>query len=315
MKTPIALIIFNRPKQTRQVFESIRLIKPEKLYVIADGHRTKDEQSLCDETRAIIETIDWRCDLKKKYSDKNLGCGINESKGLDWVFDQEDQAIILEDDCLPHPSFFPFCEELLERYKNNNAIMHISGNFFQHKNNKFKDRNSYYGSVLPHVWGWATWKRAWKKYDYDLTQWPEEKQKQTLAPWFKNPAAYEYWSGIWDQYYTEKINNYDARWVFACMINKAICINPTVNLISNIGFDESATHTKIPDESANIPTKEMHFPLIHPDKLAINYQADEFTFRKNFGIDEKIRHRIIRPVKNKFPKLYWTLRNAFNKKK
>jgi len=246
---------------------------------------------------------------QKKYSEKNLGCGVNESEGLDWVFEQEDQAIILEDDCLPHPSFFPFCTELLERYKNDEKIMHISGNFFQQKNQKFKEKNSYYGSILPHVWGWATWRRAWKKYDYGLVNWPEVKQNQTLAPWFKNPAAYEYWASVWDQYYKEKVNNYDARWVFACMINKGICINPTVNLITNIGFDESATHTKVPDESANIPTEEIIFPIIHPAKITINFQADAFTFRKNFGIDEKIHHQILRPIKNMFPKSYWKLRN------
>ncbi len=313
MKTPVAFIIFNRPKQTKLVIDALRLIKPEKIYVVADGPRNRDEQSKCDEARAIIETIDWKCEVLKKYSVENLGCGVSVSHGLDWVFDNEEMAIILEDDCLPNPSFFPFCEKLLEKYKDDERIMHVSGNFFQHKNRKFNDQNSYYGSILPHVWGWATWKRAWKKYDYNLIKWPEIRKGGDLISWFNNSSAYEYWSSIWNEYYTKKINNWDARWAFACMINKAICINPTVNLITNIGFDESATHTKTLDESANIPTKIMEFPLIHPEKLLIDRQADAFTFRKNFGIDEKLQHRILRPIKDQFPNLYWKIRNYLKK--
>lgn len=313
MKTPITFIIFNRPKQTKAVIDALRHIKPEKLYVVADGPRNPEEQTACEAARAIIDTIDWNCEVKKKYSDINLGCGFNESRGLDWVFAQEEITIILEDDCLPHPSFFPFCTELLEKYKDDKRVMHISGNFFNQKNKKFKDRNSYFASILPHVWGWATWKRAWHKYDYELTQWPKEKEDGTLIPWFDNPAGYEYWSMVWDQYRKDRVNNYDARWVFTCMINKGICLNPTVNLITNIGFDELATHTKIPDESANIPTVEMRFPLKHPENLKINRQADAFVYRQNFGVDEKILHRALRPIKNHFPKTYWKVRNLFQK--
>lgn len=313
MNTPIALIIFNRPKQTKEVFETLRKIKPTKLYVIADGPRHENERDACEKARAIIDTIDWECDLKKKYSDKNLGCGINESKGLDWVFENEETAIILEDDCLPDDTFFRFCTELLEKYKDDKSVMHISGNFFQQKNKNFRDNHSYYASILPHVWGWATWRRAWQKYDYNLTSWPQTKKDGSLIPWFNNPAAYEYWSGIWDEYKTYEVNNYDARWVFACMINHAICINPTVNLITNIGFDESATHTKTPDDSANIPTTPMQFPLNHPASLNINYKADKYTFRKNFGVDEKLIYRIVRPIKTRFPKQYRALKRLFRK--
>lgn len=313
MKTPVLLVIFNRPRQTKEIFERLRSIKPSKLYVVADGPRTDDEKVACDSARSIIDTIDWKCDLKKKYSEFNLGCGINESCGIDWVFQQEEEAIILEDDCLPHPSFFRFCTELLEKYRHDEKIMHISGNFFQQKNRRFHTNSSYYGSTLPHVWGWATWKRAWKKYDYNLNEWPEAREGKILDKWFNNSAAQEYWSMVWNQYYNEKVNNYDARWVFACIINQGICINPTTNLVTNIGFDELATHTKVPDESANIPAYEMKFPLTHPGKLSINYQADMFTLRHNFGVDEKMRHRMLRPIKNTFPKLYWTIRNIFRK--
>ena len=314
MKTPVAFIIFNRPEETQRVFEAIRAAQPETLLVVADGPRTEGERARCEATRAIIDSVNWKCVVKKNYSETNLGCGKRVSSGIDWVFREVDRAIIIEDDCLPHPSFFPFCEELLERYKNDEQIMNISGSFFQQKNRRFVVEASYYSSILPHLWGWATWRRAWKKYDYNLTQWPEAKKEQTLVPIFKNPAAYEYWSHVWDQYRNDKTNNWDSQWFFACVANKGICLNPTVNLVSNIGFGEKATHSKTPNDCANIPTHAMTFPLIHPKKNTINNQADAFMFRQNFGIDKKLHHRILRPFKTAFPKLYWTIRQLFGKK-
>ena len=168
METPIAFFIFRRPETTRRVFEQIRKVKPLKLFVVADGGRNEEEWKKCHAARAVIEAVDWPCEVIKNYADKNFGCKIRISSGLDWVFQNTEKAIILEDDTLPHESFFRFSEELLRHYKDNPKIMHISGVNFQQKNSDFRCSDSYYFSRLPHIWGWATWKRAWKNYDVNF---------------------------------------------------------------------------------------------------------------------------------------------------
>lgn len=304
METPIALVIFNRPEQTKRVVDALRMVKPTLLYVTADGPRTPEEKILCEKTREVIEGIDWPCTVKKQYSDTNLGCGVNESRAFSWIFSEVDRAILLEDDCLPHQTFFKYCEELLEKYKDDARIMSISGNFFQQENKNFTSPYSYYFSSLPHVWGWATWKRAWEKYDYSMSSWPELRKSKKLASWFKYPAMYEYWSNVWDQYYRDNENNWDARWVFACAVNEGISINPCVNLVTNIGFGEDATHSKTFDNTAEIESHPMLFPLLHPPTTGIDYAADEFTLRNNFGVDDKLFYRLVRPIKTHFPRAY-----------
>ena len=178
MKTPVAFIIFNRPDTTKRVFEAIRQAKPPKLFVIADGSRSDrlGEAEKCAATRAIIDGVDWECEILTNYSDVNLGCKIRVSSGLDWVFSEVEEAIILEDDCLPHPSFFAFCEELLEKYRNDSRIMQICGS------NVLKDQvnidDSYYFSKYGPIWGWASWRRAWQEYDVDMKLWAEVKKRK-----------------------------------------------------------------------------------------------------------------------------------------
>jgi len=317
MKTPVLFLIFNRPDTTRRVFAEIRKVKPEKLFIAADGPRPNrpDDMENCRLAREIAQKIDWPCEIKTLFREENLGCGVALSSAISWFFENVEKGIILEDDCLPNPSFFPFCEELLERYKDDERIMEISGNFVQQKNRGFKTKDSYYGSILPFLWGWATWRRAWKKFDFNLTMWPEVKKSKILVPVFKNPAAYERWSGVWDQYRDEKVNNWDAQWVFVCAMNRGICINPTVNLVSNIGFGGDTTHVKAPAGKANVPTHTMTFPLNHPSEIKIDYQADAYTFRHHFGIDKKLHYRLLRPVKTAFPDLYESVRRLLGKNK
>src|SRR5258708_3549575 len=181
--TPILFLIFNRPFPTRRVFAEIRKARPAKLFVAADGPRPDKPEDLetCRETREIIKDIDWPCEVQTLFRDKNLGCGVAVSGAITWFFQNVEQGIILEDDCLPDPSFFPFCTELLERYKDDERILLISGNFLQQKNKKFMVKASYYGTLIPHLWGWASWRRAWAKYDFNLTKWPEVKATKSLA--------------------------------------------------------------------------------------------------------------------------------------
>lgn len=298
MKTPVAFIIFNRYEQTRRVFEMIRKVKPEKLLVISDGPSH-------DKVRAIIDTVDWPCTVLKNYSETNMGCRKRLSSGLTWVFEQVDRAIILEDDCLPNESFFSFCEELLEKYKDDEEVMHISGNFFQKK----PIENSHYFSSIPHIWGWASWRRAWKYYDVDLKDWPNNTSLKEKLP----GAVYEYWSTVWKQYYENKINSWDGQWMYTCLSRNGLCITPTKNLVSNIGFGATGTHTKNKDSIfANMKTDEIEFPLIHPERKILT-KADMFTWKQNFGIDRTWKQIILGNFRRRLPKIYMLFRHVFHR--
>jgi hypothetical protein len=285
MKTPVAFIIFNRPDTTARVFEAIRQAKPPLLLVIADGARASKSGEIekCAATRAIIDGVDWDCEVRTNYSDVNLGCGKRVSSGLDWVFQEVEEAIILEDDCLPHPTFFQFCEELLECYRDDTRIMSIIGNNLQ-MGKSYSD-NSYYFSHYNHVWGWASWRRAWKHYDFRMTNWPKIKDGNFLNSILDRPEALRYWSQIFDQMYKDEIDTWDYQWIFSCWSQNALTVVPEINLISNIGYGADATHTFEICSLANIPVAEMKIPLIHPELMIINSTADRFTDRILYNIN------------------------------
>ena len=278
LKTPVAFIIFKRPDTTQKVFEAIRQAKPPKLLVVADGPRADrtGEAEKCAATRAIIDRVDWNCKVIKNYSEINLGCGKRVSSGLDWVFDQVEEAIILEDDCVPHPTFFHFCEELLERYRYDDRIASISG-----QNVQFGSRRteySYYFSRYPHIWGWASWRRAWQHYDFDMKLWPEIKARNLLRDILQDPEAEKCWSEIFQSIYERRIDTWDFQWTFVCWIHSRLSILPNANLVSNIGFGTESTNTD--DENSryhNLATEAIKFPMKHPPFIIRNAQADKFT--------------------------------------
>jgi tetratricopeptide (TPR) repeat protein len=282
LKTPICLIIFKRPDTTEKVFEAIRQAKPPKLLVIADGPRTNrpGEAEKCAAARAIINRVDWDCEVLTNYSDTNLGCRHRVSSGLDWVFDLVEEAIILEDDCLPHPTFFQFCEELLERYRHDEQVMVIAGNNFQFGRNRTE--YSYYFSRYSHCWGWATWRRAWQHYDNEMKLWPQARYGNLLAEILQNSQAASYWSINFQGVY-EGFNSWAYPWKFACWIHNGLTILPNINLVSNIGFDQEATHTTVINTFANMPTEAISFPLQHPPVVIRNTQADDFTEKIMFS--------------------------------
>ncbi len=282
-KTPILFIIFNRPDTTFQVFKKIKELRPTKLYIVADGARNekKNEDILCSETRKILDLIDWECEVFKNYSDINLGCKKRVSSGIDWFFENEEQGIILEDDCLPDQTFFKFCEEMLEKYKDDDRIGMISGDNFQF--GKIKNEYSYYFSKYSHIWGWATWKRAWAKYDVALSNWPDTKRQKGLDQIFGNKKDAFYWSSIFDDVYNNKIDTWDYQWSYACFTNNYLSIMPSVNLISNIGFgDLQSTHTKRISKFANMVTSPLQFPLNHPVNIVKDIESDNITQRNNY---------------------------------
>jgi hypothetical protein len=282
IETPIAFLIFNRPDTTLKVFKEIEKARPRKLLVVADGPRTykSGEAEQCIATRAIIDQISWDCEVLTNYSEVNLGCRKRISSGLDWIFNTVEEAIILEDDCLPHPTFFRYCEELLEYYRDDQRVMHISGDNFQYGHKRTKD--SYYFSQYTHVWGWASWRRAWQNYDVEMKSWQTVKDGKWLADILKDRESILYWENTFQSVYDGKADSWSNQWLFACWLQSGLSILPNVNLVSNIGFGIDATHTTRKSELANIPTEAMDFPLQHPLLTLRDTQADELTRKAQF---------------------------------
>ena len=293
MNTPVALIIFNRPDTTNQVLAEIAKAKPSKLYVIADGPREDHPEDVekCSAAREVIEGVDWKCEVIKNYSDVNLGCGKRPATGISWVFDHVEEAIILEDDCVPHPTFLRFCEELLERFRYDERIMMIGGrsNLYDQERTQY----SYYFSRLPSCWGWSTWRRAWRHHDMEINLWPSLRDTSWLLDILSDPVEIEFWRNIFDKAYTGagNVNYWDFQWVFTCWAHNGLTILPTKELVSNIGFGEEATHTKsLNDKRANLPVAEMVFPLKHPPYMVRNREADELRF-KYYGPSKRFNQR------------------------
>ncbi len=272
MDTPILFIIFNRPDTTKAVIDALRLAKPAKLYIAADGPRTNKpgEESLCKDTRKIIETIDWPCEITRKYSDQNLGCKRAVSEAITWFFNNVEEGIILEDDCVPYPSFFRYAAELLKKYADNEQIMHINGTTFLTDKDLADPEDSYHFSSIDHVWGWATWRRAWQKYDIDMKHIDALKGRVD-----------QFWIDLFHHVKNKKIDTWDAQWLYSIFTENGLAITPNSNLISNIGFDSRATHTKT--TGAIIPPIEsMDFPLIHPALIKQDVKADQILLKRVF---------------------------------
>jgi hypothetical protein len=299
LRTPVAFIIFNRPETTQRVFEQIAKAKPSKFLVIADGPRENSpgEAERCAAVRSIIDNVDWDCELLTNYSDVNLGCKSRISSGLDWVFDTVEEAIILEDDCLPDPTFFRFCEELLEKYRDDERIAMISGDNFQF--GRRRTEYSYYFSRYPHIWGWASWRRAWKNYDVEMKLWPEIQDGRWLKDLLGDTKSVWYWRYIFEKVYSEKIDTWDYQWTFSCWIQNALTVIPNVNLVSNIGFGTNAEHTKVKNRYAEMETQPMSNPISHPKYILQDSKADSIVQKEMFS-GTSLMLRVIHRYMNKF---------------
>ena len=273
METPILFIIYNRPEPTREVFASIRAMKPKRLFIAADGPRSaqQGEVGCCLAARRVTENIDWPCEIFRKYEEKNLGCRVGVSSAINWFFDNVEQGIILEDDCLPSRSFFYFCEELLARYADEERAMMISGNNFIP--DPIAAKFSYRFSNYAHIWGWATWRRAWQKYDQRMVSYPQFKKENLISNICSNKKEATYWVKLFDRVYDGKIDTWDAQWQYSIFKENGWCVVPKVNLVSNIGFGADATHTKIATAHSRLPILEMG-QLAHPPNIARDVEAD-----------------------------------------
>jgi len=280
LRAPVALLVFNRPDTTLRVFEAIAAAKPPKLLVVADGPRRdrEGEDALCRQARSVVERVDWDCEVLTNFSDENLGCRQRIATGLDWVFGAVEEAVVLEDDCLPHPSFFRFCDEMLDRYRDDERVMGISGDNFQPQR---RTPASYYFSRFAHIWGWASWRRAWRHYDERMRLWPAFRAAKALEG-VVHPSSVDYWTGILQSVYENRIDTWDYQWTFACWTQGALTVLPAENLVSNIGFRADATHTTAASALAELPSHEMRFPLTHPSFVLPDVQADLYTQRSQY---------------------------------
>lgn len=274
MNTAVAFIVFNRPEVTRRVWAAIREARPPKLFVIADGPRAErpGEAKKCAEVRAVIEAgVDWPCEVRRDYAEVNLGCGRRVASGLDWVFEQVEEAIILEDDCLPDASFFPFCEELLERYRDDGRVAHISGSLNHWS--EIRRSSSYVFSRYGSVWGWATWRRAWRANDLFLKEWPDLKAAEILRKTGMRAREVAKREAILEALHGGDLHTWDYQWSVAKWSRGWLSVLPVKGLVENIGMNDHGTHPPEADWSSP-GLGRMRFPLAHPDIVKTDERFD-----------------------------------------
>lgn len=291
------MIAFNRPQHAAQVLNAVRQAKPARLYIAIDGPRAgrADDTARVADTKKLFDTIDWDCTVYRLIREENLGCKKAVSSAITWFFEHEPEGIILEDDCLPDPSFFSYCAWLLDRYRDDTSVMHINGVNFQDGHRR--GPGSYYFSKVCHVWGWASWARAWKKYDIGM-QGLEEFFEQKLEQSVITPkGSSEYWLDAFSKTKKGLIDTWDYQWVFSVWKNNGVSIMPNTNLVSNIGFDEHATHTKSfnPTVSGK-PLVGLEGGIRDVDLIVPNYEGDLYSFSQHFVYKTSFLYKVRRKL-------------------
>jgi hypothetical protein len=290
LETPVLLLVFNRPELTRMVFSAIRAARPRFLYIAADGPRENQpgEQERCAEARSVLSDIDWNCDVKTLFRNSNLGCRKACASAIDWFFESAGDGIILEDDCYPDHSFFRYCQELLARYRDDERVMHIGGNNFQFGWVRDPDY-SYYFSKYGSIWGWASWRRAWKLYDVSMASYFEIASKGYLEDILPDGGERRFRVNTFDDIVVRNMDTWDVQWTYSKLVNRGLSIVPRVNLISNLGFGSDATHTTdAADKRARVSRSAMEFPLRHPRCMIEDSLSDRRYHYSNFGQQTKL---------------------------
>jgi len=278
IKVPVLFLIFNRPDTTSQVFEAIRRAQPNELFIAADGPREnrEDEADRCRQVRQIATQVDWECQVKTLFRDKNLGCKAAVSSGIDWFFEHVEEGIIIEDDCVPDQSFFGFCERLLTHYRNDTRVMMICGtNYLQ---DQIKIEESYYFSNYYPIWGWATWRRAWHFYDVEMSSWEELKARKQIYWLFSNASIAGYYEAMF-QLIRDGFDTWDIQWWYACIFQHGLAVVPKRNLISNCGITGAHSNTQ-GDFRINLPTSPVNYKnLMHPKFVIPDKSLNELTYK------------------------------------
>ncbi|MBD2258631.1 glycosyltransferase family 2 protein [Pseudanabaena sp. FACHB-2040] len=284
LKTPVVLLIFKRPQTTQLVFEAIRQARPQTLLIVSNlpPADKADQLQQCQQARAIVEAVDWPCEVFRNYAETYMSCKDRIVSGLNWVFATVEQAIILEDDCVPEPSFFGYCQELLQRYASDQRVMAITGDNFNIPPRQAE--YSYSFSRYTHFWGWATWRRAWQHYDADMALWPEFRQAGWLSDILPDSAAVRWWDKTLQQTYAGQKDTWDYQWIFSTWVQGAHCIVPCVNLVTNLGFGADAAHNRDQfDWRAKLLTQPIALPLRHPPVLRADVWCDRILQSRYYG--------------------------------
>jgi SAM-dependent methyltransferase len=281
---PVLFIVFARPELTARVFETIRAARPSRLFIAQDGPRANHPEDIenCRKTREIAAAVDWPCEVKTLFQTRNLGVGIGCSTAIRWFFENVEEGIILEDDVLPEPTFFPYCAELLERYRYDTRVMHIAG--YNPLLTAVGDA-SYYFSPLMHCWGWATWRRVALQYDHAIADWPALKASGLMRAMFRTRLQQRHFEKIFDLYHRGAINNWDQQWLYLILSRGGLCANPCVNLVRNIGFGPRASNAGNPwTYHGRRQSAPMAFPLHHPEFVLADPRIFDRILRKAYKV-------------------------------
>lgn len=278
MRTPVLLVIYKRPDLTRRALEAIAAARPPLLLVAADGPRSESDAEACARTREVVARFESPCEVETEYALANLGCGIRVHTAISWALSRHEELVILEDDCLPNASFFRFCDEMLDFYRDDERVMHVSGDNFVGP--ALSGPYGYYFSRYTHASGWATWRRAWRHFDWSIRRWPELRAAGLLESLFSDPCERRYWAAIYDRLVEGDREIWDYQWNLAMWSQAGLAALPAVNLVLNDGSGPDATHTKDPLRWPR--TAEIGL-IQHPPFVVRNHRADTFTFENNFG--------------------------------
>lgn len=280
---PVLVMAFNRPDHFSVLLDRLREVQPTRVFVAIDGPRVGREGEE-DKVRAchdLISTIDWPCDVQTLFQQVNLGCGLGVTTAITWFFSHIERGIILEDDIIPDPSFFGYCTELLDRYEHDSRVFAISGCNFVPPEFQSHPGDAYRFSQVPHIWGWATWKRSWEKHQLDIAGWSQQLSPGQL--WKRSgrsiPGAL-YWASTFELLARKQVDTWDGQFVLASMVSNQLTATSNVNLIRNIGFGEFATHT-VQDRDELQPITAMALPM-GPVDVTCDELADAWTRRHHF---------------------------------
>jgi hypothetical protein len=287
MRAAVLVIIFNRPDLAQQAIEHLRPAKPMRVYVAGDGPRPDrvNEADLCASARkAAINAIDWPCEVYTNFQDRNLATRIHVSSAIDWFFEHEPEGLIMEDDCLADPSFFTFCDELLERYRDDCSVSSICGTSYLRSNLVYP--YSYYPTQFPDIWGWATWRDRWQQMDLAMDHWPTWRKNGGLRTIRgRSPRFTSYWNKIFEKTRNAEINSWGYAWIATRWRLGGISLQPTHPLVTNAGYRSDATNTLDKTLPPYVrPTREIRFPLRHPPALEVSAKIDRHIWKFRYGL-------------------------------